>query len=71
MVKTMSRIDINEIIGVDDRVNFKVFKNGEYLGMAYINNGILYSVAGFSLETVQIEIVLNRADYSFIICPDE
>ena len=70
MVKTMSRIDINEIIGVDDNVRFKVFQNNEYLGEAYLKNGHLYSVYGFSLDTVQIEIILNRAEYDFVICSE-
>lgn len=65
------RIDINEIIGVGDDVPFKVFQAGEYLGMAYLKDGHLYSVFGFSLDTVQIEIILNRADYTFVICSEE
>lgn len=71
MVKTMSRIDINEIIGVDDGVRFKVFQNGEYLGMAYLKDGHLYSVGGFGIESVQIEIILKRAEFDFIICSNE
>ena len=65
------RIDINEIIGVGDDVPFKVFQAGEYLGMAYLKDGHLYSVFGFSLDTVKIEIILNRADYTFVICSEE
>ena len=67
----MSRIDINEIIGVDDGVRFRVIQNGELLGTCYLQKGHLYSVFGFSLDTVQIEIILNRAEYEFIPCSDE
>lgn len=68
MVKTMNSIHINDIVGVNDGVRFKVFQNGEYLGVAYIKKGRLYSQYGFTLDSVQIEIIMNRAEYDFEIC---
>ena len=62
--------DINEIVGVEDGVAFKVFKNNEYLGMCELKDGMMYSIYGFPLATPTIDIKLNRTDYSFVICPD-
>lgn len=67
----MSTMDINEIIGVEDGVPFKVYKGNDYLGMCQIDNGMMYSIYGFPLAQAMIEIKLKRADFNFVICPEE
>ena len=67
----MSTMDINEIIGVEDGVAFKVYKGNDYLGMCQLDNGMMYSIYGFPLAQAMIEIKLNRADFNFVICPEE
>ena len=66
----MSRIDINDIIGVDDGVLFKVFKGNDYLGMCQLKDGMMYSIYGFPLAQATVEIRLNRADFNIVICPE-
>ena len=62
--------DINEIVGVDDGVPFKVYQGNEYLGMCELKDGMMYSIFGFPLASATIEIKVNRADYTFVICPE-
>ena len=66
----MSRIDINDIIGVDYGVLFKVFKGNDYLGMCKLKDGMMYSIYGFPLAHATVEIRLNREDFNIVICPE-